>query len=169
MVWPDAADSVAMNCVSWYVAFAFCVWDGGRLPTEAEWNFAAAGGDEQRVYPWSNPPSTVSLNQTHAIWVDGGSWAAPQPVGSKPDGNGRWGHADLSGNVYEWVRDVHRNPYGIVTCNDCSDYGKPDANVQYRGGSFMSGASFLKASTRNGASTPPERARQDRGVRCARQ
>ena len=40
-----------MNCVDWYVANAFCIWDGGRLPTEAEWNYAAAGGDQQRYYP----------------------------------------------------------------------------------------------------------------------
>ncbi len=48
----DALDSKALNCVPWYVMMAFCIWDGGRLPTDAEWSFAAQGGEEQRPFPW---------------------------------------------------------------------------------------------------------------------
>ncbi len=50
---PGVNDNLPMNCIDWYEAFAFCVWDGGRVPTEAEWNYAAAGGAEQREFPWS--------------------------------------------------------------------------------------------------------------------
>jgi formylglycine-generating enzyme len=54
----EALDGKALNCVPWYVLFAFCVWDGGRLPTDAEWGFATAAGDEQRAFPWGNPKAS---------------------------------------------------------------------------------------------------------------
>ncbi|MDB5212526.1 MAG: hypothetical protein JWO86_453 [Myxococcaceae bacterium] len=58
---PGANEHLPINSVSWFVALAFCAWDGGRLPTYAEMNFAAAGGNEQRVYPWSVPATDQSI------------------------------------------------------------------------------------------------------------
>ena len=52
-----ALDAKPLNCVPWHVLFAFCAWDGGRLPTNAEWGFAASGGSEQRAFPWGTPPA----------------------------------------------------------------------------------------------------------------
>src|SRR5580704_6839465 len=54
--WTETAGSsenLPITEAHWYAAYAFCIWDGGFLPSEAEWNYAAAGGSDQRAYPWS--------------------------------------------------------------------------------------------------------------------
>jgi len=61
-------EQVPINFVSWYVAFAFCAWDGGRLPTEVEWEYAAAGGSKNRIYPWGSTPDT---DGSHAVYDRG--------------------------------------------------------------------------------------------------
>jgi sulfatase modifying factor 1 len=58
---PTTQENLPMVCVNWYEAYAFCIWDGGFLPSEAEWEYAAAGGSEQRKYPWgSTDPGLAS-------------------------------------------------------------------------------------------------------------
>ncbi|MDB4937662.1 MAG: hypothetical protein JWP87_4634 [Labilithrix sp.] len=63
---PGANEALPINYVGWLSAFAFCAWDGGRLPTLAEWSFAASGGAEQRYYPWSVPASSTTIAQSNA-------------------------------------------------------------------------------------------------------
>ncbi|MCU0659363.1 MAG: formylglycine-generating enzyme family protein [Polyangiaceae bacterium] len=156
---PGKNESHAINCLSWYQAFAFCIWDGGRLPTEAEWEKAAAGGDENRKFPWGNGPATSTL----ANYVGGAS----KPfvvVGNTPGGNGRWGHADMAGGMFEWVLDRY-NYYTDDPCNNCA-YITAAPEMVVRGGSWFFPSVSLRAVAR-GYGAPTIKSSWN-GARCAR-
>jgi formylglycine-generating enzyme required for sulfatase activity len=147
-----------VNCATWFEQNAFCIWDGGFLPSEAEWQYAAAGGSENRQYPWGSTTPT----DVEAVFC-GGSCNSTQDVGSRPVGDGRWGHSDLAGNVWEWTLDWH-SPYPPTS----EDYVSVLASSYrvIRGGSFFYNASTLLASYR-GTGAPSSRP-NNVGVRCAR-
>ncbi|WP_437518458.1 formylglycine-generating enzyme family protein [Sorangium sp. So ce1099] len=173
--WTDGSsdhEHLPMNCLSWDVAFAFCAWDGGRLPTEAEWNYAAAGGSQQRLYPWSASASDDAIDTSHAVYdcrADGSASSACalsdiQPVGSKsPTGDGRWRQADLAGNMSELILDWHADY--PANCTDCANMLSTPARVT-RGGSFRGRASAMLSSLR-GVSGQSDRLNYV-GARCAR-
>ncbi len=159
-----ALDGKPLNCVPWHVLMAFCVWDGGRLPTDAEWSFAAQGGVEQRAFPWGNfdakdlvhvdnrdDLSLVPFLATGSKFISASlydaklgpnrfpanyvhTWGGPfrtktdnashvPPVGRLPLGNGKWGHADLAGGMYEWTMD--EGPIRPGKCTDCANTSYP--------------------------------------------
>ncbi|MEQ9318674.1 MAG: SUMF1/EgtB/PvdO family nonheme iron enzyme [Polyangiaceae bacterium] len=183
--WTDATgtqEALPVTCVPWVLAFAFCAWDGGRLPTEAEWNYAAAAGAEQRLYPWGNQAPTDAL-AVHGCMGDGSSGCELTDilaVGSRsPAGDGKdWldgAHADLAGNLWEWVLDA-------ANCNNCCDAGYetndcvdcaylsenigPEDHVR-RGGCFASAPIYLETTVRyNG--NPGGLCVDLYGLRCAR-
>lgn len=173
---PGANERRPINCVTWYEAMAFCVWDGGYLPTEAEWNYAATGGDQQRAYPWSNPPGSVTVSGSYASYSDvagncvgdgmtGCAVTDLVAVGTKPAGDGLWGQSDLAGNVWEWNLDWYAAQYANP-CMDCADVTVASSRI-IRGGSYQDNLNFIRATYRYGGVVPTGRG-ANVGFRCAR-
>lgn len=160
------AETFPINLVSWYEAFAFCLWDGGRLPTEAEWEYAAAGGNENRLYPWAGP----EIDATRANYNLSSVNTAKKPVGSYPAGVSVFGHMDLAGSVYEWVFDWYSSTcYGTTevpaVCSNCANTVATVTRVM-RGGAWLDGAELLRTANRYDG-TPAYR-NTPLGFRCAR-
>ena len=107
---PEAADHPVVE-VSWYGAVAYCEWAGGRLPTEAEWEYAARGTDG-RHYPWANDPLDIGLLFD---WSTAGPTAA---VGSHKEDVSFFGVSDMGGNVAEWVLDWYDQHYYKISPQD---------------------------------------------------
>lgn len=169
---PGTKDELPIVCVDWYVAFAFCVWDGGRLPTETEWEYAAAGGLENRLFAWGD----AAIDNTRASYdcqADG--WCAAEDlraVDAYPAGRGRWGHNNLTGNAWEWVLDYDRNWYPEAAASgdcedaDCMNLVEGVDGRMTRGGGFTHLGDYQRVAHRGGA--PPEFYFWTQGLRCAR-
>ncbi len=162
-----ASEALPQNCMTWYEAFAFCIWDGGRLATEAEWEYAASGGNEERLYAWGEQEpddSTASYQCCGSGSCSTCTFSDILAVGSKPLGNGRWGHSDLSGSMSEWVFDAYSAtlPYPCLNCANASISGY---RVQ-RGGGWSGSAPSLRVANRPIA--PPATRSDALGARCVK-
>lgn len=153
------SDALPINCISWYVAFAFCVWDGGRLPSEAEWEYAASGGQD-RKYAWGSamPSDSYATFGKRPISV----------VGNTPAGNGRWNHSDLTGNLWEWVLDGYLNSWYTSSPSSVDHpINTVDGKRVYRGGSWRN-TKHQEIRVTNREKFSPDHRENYIGIRCAR-
>jgi len=165
---PYAYDQLPVVNLDWETCDAFAVWAGGRLPTEAEWEFAARS-DDGREFPWGNEWDAHLANGNDDIpppAVPDGSkdgFTHLAPVGLYPSGASPFGVMDMAGNVWEWVADWH----GEYPDEAVTDYKGPASGVRkvLRGGSYRTNRLNLRTFHR--AYLPPTGRKPDVGFRIA--
>jgi formylglycine-generating enzyme required for sulfatase activity len=147
--------------VSWYGAAAYCDWVDGRLPTEAEWEYATRGPDSNR-YPWGSAEPTCSLAEYT------GCGDGMVTVGSHPDGASWVGALGLGSNVLEWVNDWYDTDYYANSPTENPQGPNTGELKGIRGASWKDFPLAVDASHRNGYDpTPPFYSITDIGFRCA--
>jgi len=134
-----------VNCVDWDQARAFSAWAGGRLPSEAEWEYAARSGGQAWKYPWGDAAATCET----AV-IAGCSAGGTAPVCSKPAGNTKQGLCDMAGDVWEWVQDWYHDSYQGAPTDGRAWESPAGSSRMYRGGSWGDDAVSARSAIRFG-------------------
>jgi formylglycine-generating enzyme required for sulfatase activity len=129
-----------MNCVNHFQAAAYCAFVDKRLPTLAEWEWAARGGRRGSKYPWGDAEPSDQLCWKRGFFATTGEGEGTCPVGSFPAGNTPEGIADLMGNVTEWTSTPNPNAdtYMFVRGHNWSDFDPENMWIEPYSGSISS-------------------------------
>ena len=131
--------------LDWNQAKTFAAFVGARLPTEAEWEYAARNGGQDVNYPWGNDPPTCDANLLNFRSCVGGT----VPVCSFPNGNTAQGLCDMLGNVWEWVEDDFQRSYDGAPNDGTARINNPRASERItRGGGYGQNALYMGVAVR---------------------
>ena len=152
-------DDLPATSVSWNDAQAYCAAQGHRLPSEAEWEYAARAGKSTR-YAFGDDEKELG----DYAWYDGNSGNRAHAVATRQPN--AWGLHDMHGNVWEWLQDCYHDTYNGAPADGSAWEGGECAFRVLRGGAFDFRAELLRSASRYGFW--PGYANQDVGFRCAR-
>ena len=172
---PEGLARHPVTGATWYGAAAFCQWREARLPTETEWEKAAAWDDTEAVarrYPWGDEFDGQALNFCDAACSEpqaagdyDDTFAGTAPVASFPNGRSAYGLYDMAGNVWEWVADWYDPAYYEMSAEANPTGTETGEDRTVRGGSWFDTGNFTATAIRFPSS--PDNSDKTIGFRCA--